>query len=112
MIELAAAAVGARDVNAILPRHVWQRRRERLLKAIEAGMAVESPPRIVRHKSTRQTEAEKKRMQELERKRDRRAAELDLDPTLIASRAMLALLARDWQIHEKDLMKWQREMLK
>ena len=51
-------------------------------------------------------------MQELERKRDRRAAELDLDPTLIASRAMLALLARDWQIHEKDLMKWQREMLK
>jgi hypothetical protein len=50
-------------------------------------------------------------MQELEKKRDRRAAELDIDPTLIASRAMLVLLAKDWEMHQTGLMRWQRELL-
>jgi len=111
MVDLAVAAVQSRDLQAILPRHLWPRRRERLLKAISVGLTTDNPPRILRHKSTRQTEAEKRRMQELERRRNRHAAELDIDPTLIASRAMLVLLARDWAAHEKALMKWQRELL-
>jgi len=111
MVELALAAVGSRNLQQILPRHLWPRRRERLLKAIAAGCSVEDPPRILRPKSIRQTEVEKRRMHELERRRDRRAAELELDPTLIASRAMLVLLATDWEKHQKSLMQWQRELL-
>jgi ribonuclease D len=111
MVELAMAAVESRDVQAILPRHLWPRRRERLLKAIATGLAAEDPPKILRHKSTRQTEAEKRRMNDLEKRRNLRATELDLDPTLIASRAMLVMLARDWAAHEKALMPWQKALL-
>ncbi len=111
MVRLAEAAAHSRQLDAILPRHLWQRRRETLLEAIQAGLAVKNPPRILRHKSSRQTETDKKRMQELEKKRDRLAAELAIDPTLIASRAMLVLLAKDWETHQKSLMDWQRQLL-
>ena len=111
MVELAMAAVQARDLHQILPRRLWPPRRERLLKAIAAGLAATDPPRVLRHKSTRQTEAEKRRMMELEKRRDRQAAQLNIDPTLIASRAMLVLLAKDWDTHQKALMQWQRELL-
>jgi len=111
MVELAMAAVTSRNLHQILPRHFWPRRRERLLKAIAAGLAVESPPGILRPKSTRQTESEKRRMHEFEKRRDRAATELEIEPTLIASRAMLVLLARDWTTHAKELMNWQRELL-
>jgi hypothetical protein len=50
-------------------------------------------------------------MIELERRRDRCAAELGIDATLIASRAMLVLLAKDWEMHQQELMSWQRELL-
>jgi len=111
MVELAVAAAQSQDVQAILPRHLWPRRRERLLKAIDTGLAAEHPPKILRHKSNRQTETEKRRMTELEKRRNLRATELDLDPTLIASRAMLVMLARDWTAHEKALMTWQKQLL-
>ena len=75
------------------------------------AIAAENPPKILRHKSSRQTEAEKRRMTELENRRNLRATELDLDPTLIASRAMLVMLARDWTAHEKGLMSWQKQLL-
>jgi len=111
MVELAMAAAESRNLQEILPRHLWPRRRERLLKAIAAGLAATEQPKVLRHKSNRQTEAEKRRMMELERRRDQRAAQLGIDPTLIASRAMLVLLARDWTGHQKDLMRWQKELL-
>jgi len=37
---------------------------------------------------------------------------LEIDPTLIASRAMLVMLAKDWKAHEAELMRWQRDLLK
>ena len=40
------------------------------------------------------------------------AQELGIDPTLIASRATLILLAQDWPRHQLELMEWQRELLK
>jgi ribonuclease D len=51
-------------------------------------------------------------MEKLKLHRDRVAAELQIDPTLIASRATLALLAQDFSRYENDLMNWQRELLK
>jgi hypothetical protein len=36
---------------------------------------------------------------------------LDLDPTLIASRATLLALAEDWNSHQGGLMDWQRDLL-
>jgi ribonuclease D len=111
MVDLAEAAVESRPVKDILPRHISLRRRGGILRAIEKGIALEKPPGIVRAAPYRQNEVEKKRMQELEKRRDRRATELGIDSTLIASRAMLVLLAKDWEKHQSELMTWQRELL-
>jgi hypothetical protein len=48
---------------------------------------------------------------ELENRRNQKAAELALDPTLIASRATMLALAGDWDRHKVELMDWQRELL-
>jgi len=61
--------------------------------------------------SRRPSEAERRRFVELQKRRDSRAAELDIDPTLIASRAVLSELAHDWDKHSSALMGWQRELL-
>ena len=82
-------------------------------EAIQKGLALapEEHPEILRFQSRRQTEAQRQRFAQLEQKRNQRASELDLDPTLIASRATLLALAEDWNSHQGDLMDWQRELL-
>ena len=52
-----------------------------------------------------------RRFAELEKRRNERATELGMDPTVIASRATLAALAQDEDEASNDLMKWQRELL-
>jgi ribonuclease D len=89
------------------------RRRENLLEAVRAGQHVppEKWPEKIRHRSQRPTEAEFKRFRELERIRDKHAAELHIDPTLIAPKSVLGDLARDWDQYAAELMNWQRELL-
>ena len=111
MVEAALAAEAGRSSPDLLPRHLTQRRREGILQAIAQGLALQKPPDVRRSRAYRQTESEKKRMQELEKRRDKRAVELGLDPTIIASRAMLVLLAQDWDEYNVDLMQWQRDLL-
>jgi hypothetical protein len=50
-------------------------------------------------------------MAHLLQRRDHRAAELKIDPTLIASRALLIALAVDGDAAQKSLMRWQQELL-
>ena len=111
MVTLAAAAEGCRPTKDLLPRHLSPRRREGILKALSQGLAMEKPPDRRRIRAYRQTELEKRRMQEIEKRRDQRAVELGIDPTIIASRAMLVLLARDWDECQNELMLWQRQLL-
>jgi ribonuclease D len=65
----------------------------------------------LRRKGRRLSEAEKRRLQDLERKRNKRAEELGIDPTLIASRASLVALAAEFDEHEEELLPWQKELL-
>jgi ribonuclease D len=84
-----------------------------LLEAIQKGLDLdpeEYPPRL-RFDSRRQTEPERRRFVALEQGRNRCADELQLDPTMIASRATLIALAHDWDRHNGELMDWQREIL-
>jgi ribonuclease D len=57
------------------------------------------------------TLAEQRRFLALKQIRDKRATELQMDPTLIASRSTLVLLSQDWDKYKGDLMRWQRELL-
>jgi ribonuclease D len=113
LVEIAAAAFSKRAIDPLLPRHLSERRRTGIIKAIARGLGVlpEQHPRILRSIGRRPNEAERKRFLDLQTKRDQRAAELDIDPTLIASRGALSDLAHDWEKHAAELMTWQRELL-
>ena len=113
LVEIAAAAVEQRPFAEWLPRHFSERRQDGLGRAIKAGLA-RSPqehPDYLRAKSHRQTEAERRRFNELEERRNVRAAEMEIDPTLIASRATLLSLASHWEQAAAELMSWQKELL-
>jgi ribonuclease D len=114
LVELAALAVTGRSFQALLPRRFSERRRATLLEAVARGLAVPSrdQPEIPRPKGRRLTDAHKRRILELQERRDLRAAELGIDPTLIASRAMMLELADDWDRNAPQLMSWQRGLIK
>jgi ribonuclease D len=113
LIDVALAATSHNQIDSLLPRHFSARRKDGLLEAIHSGLRVEpgAHPQPLRSQSRRQSEAERRRFMELESHRNQRAAALELDPTLIASRATLLALASDWDRHKGELMDWQRELL-
>lgn len=113
LVDVSAAAVNGVPVDEKIPRHLSERRRRGLMQALEKGRSIapEKMPHLPMRRGSRPTEAEKRRCFQLERKRDQRAKELDLDPTLIASRSALWELARDWDKSSAALMAWQRELL-
>jgi len=114
VVDIADAAAANHPVENLLSPRMSPRRREGLAKAVKAGLALsaEKYPEILRQKFHRPSEAEFRRYRELEKIRDARAHELCIDPTLIASKATLGELARDWDKHAPELMNWQRELLK
>ena len=113
LVAIAAAAAESRPVDPLLPKHLSERRRCDLAKAIARGLGVraEDHPKILRPVGRRPSEIQRRRFLELQNRRDHRAAELEIDPTLIASRASLSELAHDWDVHSQDLMKWQKQLL-
>jgi ribonuclease D len=114
LVDVASAAVGHQPVENLLSPRMSPRRRETLLEAVRAGLAVPAgrQPEIIRHKFERPGEAERRRYVELANRRDAHAHKLGIDPTLIASKSTLGDLARDWDRHAPELMSWQRELLK
>ena len=114
MVDIADAAAAQEPFENILPPKISPRRRETLLAAVKAGLAVPASqhPEIFRPEFRRPSEPEFRRFREIEKRRDAHAHELAIDPTLIASKAVIGDLARDWDKHAADLMNWQRELLK
>ena len=113
LTSIAATAAAHRPIDHLLPPRMSPRRRAGLSQAIKIALALpaERHPEIVRHKFHRPTEAEMERFHDLEQRRNHRAHELGIDPTLIASRATLSELAADWDKHAPELMTWQRKLL-
>jgi ribonuclease D len=113
LVDIAAAAATGRPIEPFLPKHLSERRRSALMKAVARGLGVapDEHPKILRHIGRRPTESERRRTADLQKRRDAHAAQLGLDPTLIASRATLSELAYDWEKNAAELMNWQRELL-
>jgi len=113
LVDIAGAAVDQQPVENLLSPRMSPRRREALLEAVRAGLAVpaDRQPDIIRQKFERPGEAERRRYAELAQRRDAHALKLAIDPTLIASKSTLGDLARDWDRHAPELMRWQRELL-
>jgi ribonuclease D len=113
LVDLAAAAGSRQEVDHLVPHYLTPRRREGLSRAIQEGLQL-SPdryPEPVKRNHRWPTEAERRRFLALEKRRNARATDLGIDPTLIAPRATLGDLARDWEKHSAELMLWQRELL-
>jgi ribonuclease D len=113
LVNIAAAATLAQPIEPFLPRHISERRRGSLMKAITHGLSLSQDrhPKILRRVTRRPSEGEKRRFTDLQKHRDAHAAALGIDPTLIASRGMLSDLAHDWDKHASELMTWQRDLL-
>ncbi|MEK7779954.1 MAG: HRDC domain-containing protein [Verrucomicrobiota bacterium] len=113
MVAIAEAAATNQPIEPIFPRHLSPRRREGIAKAIKAAFLrpPDTFPQILRNRTQRPSEAERRRYQVLEERRDAAAHALGLDATIIASRSVLGDLARDWDKHAPELMKWQRQLL-
>lgn len=114
LVNIAEAAAMQRPAEPFLPKHFSERRRAGLNGAIARGLSVppDKHPRLPERNNRRPTEAERNRFLELEKRRNARADELGIDATLIASRAALLDLARDWDEHVGGLMTWQCELLR
>jgi ribonuclease D len=113
LVAFAAAAAERQPIEPIFPRHLSPRRRDGVEQAIKKAwhLSPDQFPSIIRNRSRRPSEAERKRYHELEERRDAIAHNLGIDATIIASRSVLGDLARDWDKHCADLMKWQRQLL-
>ena len=113
LVAIASATATGHPIEPLLPRHLSERRRGGLLKAAAHGLQVlpDHHPKPLRNTSRHPKDGEKRRFLELQHHRDARAAELGIDPTLIASRATLSDLAHDWGKFEGELMNWQKKLL-
>jgi ribonuclease D len=114
LVDIAGATAANHSVENLLPPRMSPRRCDSLFAAIKVGLALshEKHPEILRQKFHRPSEAEFRRFREIEKRRDAHAHQLAIDPTLIASKATIGDLARDWDKHAPELMNWQRELLK
>jgi len=113
LVDLATAAAAKQPIEPLVPRHLTPRRRGGITQAIKVGLelSADKHPKPLQRVSRRPSEAERRRFAELERRRNDHAHRLDIDPTLIASRATLSDLAHNWEKHAPELMDWQRELL-
>lgn len=114
LVKIAAATAAAQPIEPFLPKHISDRRRGGIMKAIARArhLSPERHPHHLRRVTRRPTEGERRRFGDLQKRRDSQADRLGIDPTLIASRATLSDLAHDWDKHAGELMNWQRELLK
>jgi ribonuclease D len=112
LVALSAAASRGRPVQPLAPAHLPPGRAARLASAIERALQLAPTefPRPRRLFGIRLTRPEQARFDQLKRLRDVRAGELGLDPTVVASKADLVLLAKNGP-GGKHLMDWQRELL-
>ena len=112
LVDIAAAAAAHSRSNRFCRRGC--RRAAATVWPTPSKPASRFPPTGIRKycgtKGHRPTEAEMRRYRELEKRRNAHAHKLGIDPTLIASRATLGELARDWDQHAPELMNWQRQL--
>jgi ribonuclease D len=112
--ELIAFATAIQEgKQVVLPDRYPPPFHRRFYKALkEAKEAPESdwPRRPHRRRSERNPEAER-RFDALKEKRDRLGAQLNIDPSLLGSRAVLEQIAEDASKAAVLLLNWQRELL-
>lgn len=89
-------------------------RKDVIRQRIKTGMQLPEMDCPARHKAPPRkhiSPAQKKRLTEIQKIRDRRADELDIDPTLIASRTTMVRIACEAEGVAESVLPWQRDLL-
>ena len=113
MVAMAQAVASEADVEALIPRYLTTRRRNGLDMAIKAAAQVPQSewPEVLRHFSRRPSPREMDQADSLLKRRDKIAAELGLDPTLIFSKSVAYELAKEEVATRSRLMRWQEDLV-
>jgi ribonuclease D len=111
--ELLRAAAGFYAGQNPDYRHFSTRRRSTFRAAAEHALELSEAewPAPRRRFGTRRSVEANQRVEELRRRRDQVAADLDLDPAFVAPRAALESIAVDETRSSALLVQWQRELL-
>jgi len=111
--ELLNAAVSFASEKLPDYRHFSSRRRQAFRQAAHTAMRLseEEWPVSLRRFGTRPSAGMMARTEELRRRRDRGARDLDLEPAFIASRSTLEAIAADEACATTLLVPWQRELI-
>ena len=93
--------------------HLQGGRRRRFFLAAETALALPESewPQIIRKPRVRSSREDEARFHSLKKKRDTVAAQLKLDPSLIAPKSVLENLANNFDETVAKMMPWQRECL-
>lgn len=114
-VAIAISAANNEKWGGMLPRRLSQRRRQGLEKAINKSLTIKAQdyPNRIKTERFRTTDEEKRRADRLKSIRDDAAETLNLDPSIIASKATLTRLGlNDAEKATSELMQWQRQILK
>jgi len=113
LVSVAATASEGRHWQVLLPVRLPSHRHEGIQKAIAEAMALppEECPKPIRHPHRAPTEEEARRFDDFKRRRDAKAAELAIEPSMIASKSTLLTLAGPGGVEQAGLMRWQRRLL-
>ncbi len=113
LLALAEQAARGEIVDALIPKRFSVRRRRALFEALDRGARLRKAdwPSPLRPRGHRLTHAQRLRLERLEARRNRHAAALGLDPSLIASRSDLVALASGCERQERALLPWQKRLL-
>ena len=95
-------------------RHLRGSRADRFFAAAKRGLELEEAqwPKVIRTPRSRPSQAQFDRFLELKKHRDQVAEQVQLDPSLIAAKAVLEGLAFRPEEALPKLLPWQRELLK
>jgi ribonuclease D len=95
------------------PRHLKGSRRQRFFEAAESALGLPESewPKIIRKPRLRTTQEQEHRFRHLRKHRDDAAERLQIDPTLIAPKALLEQLSRNEPAALESLLPWQKECL-
>jgi ribonuclease D len=114
MVKLSEEATQEGDIAKWLPRRIPDYRQREIQKCIKSFKSMPNGEWPERHKSPPRkhiTPPQKKRFEEIQKKRNKEAAYLAIDPTIIASRATMVRLACEAEGVFDDVLPWQQEVL-
>ena len=114
MIKMSERAQTGSDASVFIPRRMPEHRRREVQRCLKNGRAVPESDCPEKHRPPPRkhiTPAQKKRFEEIQSRRNREAKELEIDPTIIASRATMVRLACEADGVLDEILPWHRELL-